>query len=307
MGEISSQMGNLISLKGLGRGMDYLEKIHERSYEILKHIDEICQKNNIPYFLMGGSLLGAVRHKGFIPWDDDIDLGMVREDYERFIQIWKDTTNYSLIEFRKNKDYANVYSKISDNNSKLYPWYYRENFDYKQGAFVDIFPMDYAPENYQEALKVQKKVRFLRSVLHNNKISKLTLPSVGVTFKQKCFLLTGKLFAYLLNRLQSHEKLVEKIQTLLIHQKSDSIVNFATQYELKREIFPVESTKNIIRYTFENGTFPIFEDYDTILRIQYGDDYMVIPKNIDPTAHHAFWYVEIDGKVYIENGEVINL
>ena len=58
----------------------------------------------------------------------------------------------------------------------------------------------------------------------------------------------------------------------------------------------MESTKNIIRYTFENGTFPIFEDYDTILRIQYGDDYMVIPKNIDPTAHHAFGMLKLTEK-----------
>ena len=95
---------------------EILESLHEREIDILKYIDIFCSENNINYFLIGGSLLGAVRHKGFIPWDDDIDLGMLREDYDKFVSLWQDSSEYILLNNMKQKDYTLAFSKVSDLN-----------------------------------------------------------------------------------------------------------------------------------------------------------------------------------------------
>ena len=125
---------------------EILESLHEREIDILKYIDIFCSENNINYFLIGGSLLGAVRHKGFIPWDDDIDLGMLREDYDKFVSLWQDSSEYILLNNMKQKDYTLAFSKVSDLNSKI-KLDFHDNY-YHLGFFIDIFPMDFVNDNY---------------------------------------------------------------------------------------------------------------------------------------------------------------
>lgn len=93
---------------------DYLRNLHSTMIEILDEFDRICNKHNLTYFLIGGTLLGAVRHKGFIPWDDDMDLAMPREDYEKFINVYYKELNdkYYLDNFNNNKLYYLNFSKI---------------------------------------------------------------------------------------------------------------------------------------------------------------------------------------------------
>ena len=123
-----------------------LRVLQLRMLEILKVVDRICRKHNIKYWLCGGTLLGAIRHGGFIPWDDDLDIEMMREDFIRFSEIAKDELPDTLILHTAQNDpkYVYLYAKVRDVNS-----YVKEkcpvnqSFKY-QGAFIDIFPREYA-------------------------------------------------------------------------------------------------------------------------------------------------------------------
>lgn len=110
--------------------------------EILKCVDDICRKHNIPYWLSSGTLLGAVRHGGFIPWDDDLDIEMLKEDYEKLIPILKKElpTDYILQDNTTEKDYPFLFAKVRSNKSQI-----KESFIYKlqnEGLYIDIFPLE---------------------------------------------------------------------------------------------------------------------------------------------------------------------
>ena len=118
--------------------------------KIMDEIDRICRKHGIKYFLAGGSMMGAARHNGFIPWDDDIDVGMLRADYERFLDVCKSElpSHYHLQTNKTDRGYYDVLSKIRYSNStaiRKTDWQLGATFN--QGIFVDVVPFDNIPDN----------------------------------------------------------------------------------------------------------------------------------------------------------------
>ena len=127
-----------------------LRQLQMIQLELLKEVDRIQPKNNIKYTIIGGTLLGAVRHGGFIPWDDDADVAMLRPEYEKFRKACKtelDQTRFVFQDHRNTKGYRWGYGKLRMKNT-LFLREYQEHMPYFQGVFIDIFPLDNVPDSY---------------------------------------------------------------------------------------------------------------------------------------------------------------
>ena len=124
-----------------------LRKLQRIELEMLIEVDRICQKHNIQYSLDGGTLLGAVRHKGFIPWDDDIDIGMKREDYTIFTQQFNhgDNKRYSFHCLENDKNYLYPMGKVLDNATVLYEP--NKEYGYQIAVYIDVFVYDHIPSD----------------------------------------------------------------------------------------------------------------------------------------------------------------
>ena len=129
--------------------------------EILKEVHKICEKHNIKYFLDAGTLIGAVRHKGFIPWDDDLDIGMLREDYRKFLEIAKkelpDNLFLQTFDSDENYDIYQVPCKIRYNNTLFIQKVIAENPDMHNGIYIDVLPYDSLPKS-KFVYKIQRKI-----------------------------------------------------------------------------------------------------------------------------------------------------
>ena len=124
-----------------------LRKLQLNELQIMDCFTEICRKNGLQYFLLGGTFLGAVRHKGFIPWDDDIDVGMPREDYERFYELVDEALpeNYVYRNFKKGNETTIYFSRIEDTSFIIED--NSANIKRTRYAWIDIFPLDGMPDN----------------------------------------------------------------------------------------------------------------------------------------------------------------
>ena len=136
-----------------------LKEMQSIELEMLKYLHKICTDNDLTYYLYGGTLLGAVRHQGFIPWDDDLDIIVPRKDYERLIRILKEKEEYKLLSYEYVEDYYYPFAKLVDPSTKLVEFGMRECSE--MGVWVDIFPLD-----------VTSKTPFLRT-LHIRLVRKL--------------------------------------------------------------------------------------------------------------------------------------
>ncbi len=141
------------------------QEIHQELFEALCEIDRICKKNNIPYWLGFGSLLGAARHEGFIPWDDDMDLWMMREDWDRFNKIVSQELKekyYAINQYtRKNYPAWSLVSRVSIKGTYRHHSYFKDKKEYKSGIYIDIFPL----ENISQRKMLQKiQQKLLRKI-----------------------------------------------------------------------------------------------------------------------------------------------
>jgi|AGTN01.3.fsa_nt_gi LPS biosynthesis protein len=137
------------------------DELKDRAFELLKEFRDVCEKNNLRYYLTGGTLLGAVRHKGFIPWDDDIDVAMPRIDYLKFLKIYKrEYDKNNLFAYEINKNYKYMFAKLCDKDTSLIEF----DFDCKEklGVYLDIFPIDGLGKN-EKSLSKDKKSFLLAS------------------------------------------------------------------------------------------------------------------------------------------------
>ncbi len=146
-------------------------KLKQKQIEIFKRFISICEKYRLTYFVVGGTALGAVRHKGYIPWDDDIDVALPREDYQRFLEVAQEELkeNYFLQTHKTDLDYRFDYAKIRDNNS-IFMEYSVSKLNINHGIYIDVFPIDGYPENELKAWILEKRKAFIKNYLAKDNV-----------------------------------------------------------------------------------------------------------------------------------------
>ena len=257
-----------------------LRKLQLVEIELLKDFDVFCKKYDLKYSIYSGTLLGAVRHGGFIPWDDDVDVFMERNEYERFLKLWRenpvegyylqgtDSPDYEFINFSKIRKCGTKFGTSLD--VRLYG---EENV----GIYLDVFPFDKVPTDKKKRKKFLFKAK-LRMVYTR-----------GYPFTK------GSAFLKLLSKilLIPSRKRQIKIRNKLEKQIIDGCKDMTCGYEYMslaasenfKTFYPAEVIENLSTIKFEDETFSAVKDYDKMLTIQYGD-YMKLPPEDQQVCKH---------------------
>ena len=262
---------------------------HEESQSIMMRIlDEVvrvCDENGFRYSLAYGTLLGAVRHKGFIPWDDDIDIFLMRKDYDKLIRILKErksnTADWISVVDDTCKGYYYSFAKIVDNRTEVH----MDRHEGNHGLWIDIFPLDNMPKSDFGAKTYIMICSFLRVValsLDTNFSSK-TL-STWVLLYKRFFKVLGTIFGK-----KRFCRFMEWFFHLYENKETDKIANLFTSYKFKG-IFDKKKLSTLIKLPFENTEYSGFENYDYYLSRLYGD-YMKLPPEDKRITHNinAWW------------------
>lgn len=251
---------------------------------ILKYIDDICSKNNIHYSLIGGSLIGAIRHGGMIPWDDDIDIGLLYEDYQKLIKILKkDDSNYLLLDDQSCNKYYTTHAKLVSKRTHLIEKDYEEIDEL--GVFVDIFVYMYVPSNSKSIKKFYNKLTF-----NNKLISGLRKPNKSENHR---FLRNLRYLysSYIVGKKKLYEK-NKKMYKKYCNGKY--IVSNFPQYGIDKEIQNADFFDEFQRTNFDGIEVSISKEYDVFLTTSFGD-YMKLPPKEKRVSHslEAYWRSEI--------------
>lgn len=250
-------------------------KLQKLILSIAEEVIQICEKNNINYYLGGGSFLGAVRHKGFIPWDDDMDLFMKRSDYTRFLKICSreiDKQKY-FVQTEDTEDmYGFSFAKIQLRGTEIVENFSKE-VKIQHGIFLDIFPIDNLPD---ETLK--KKWMLCKNHILKNMIwvrCGYGTEKQKQTFRYKLCWFGGLFFSV---------RLLKRMRYNLITKYNGMESEYCFNSDFPKEIYRSDWFADPVEYEFEHRRFKGFKEYDRILRHQYGD-YMTLPPEGDRQQH----------------------
>lgn len=269
------------------------EKFNEYDPETLKHLQDVylmmlkdfikvCDENQIEYYLDGGSALGAVRHQGFIPWDDDIDIILFRDEYNRLIEILEKLPQdkYELLSSKNKKCYCRLHSQWNLKGTKTEA-YYDMNTDFTLGICLDIFVLDNIPNDGLRKKIFSIKQTLIRKLIWSYEITN----SEAYISKNKERM--GKILKIIFKIFRINFTKIKKINNNFIekyrNENCENVCNLSTTYEL------VSIPKNIFhppkKVKFEDVEVNIPNDYDKYLKIIYGDNYMQIPPKEDRYNH----------------------
>lgn len=245
------------------------EELKQLQLDILDDIAQYCEKNNLRYFLAYGTLIGAIRHKGFIPWDDDIDIMMPRPDYEIFCREYKSRNgNFEVRSTLNDKSCFINFAKVHDVRTRFQEEYSIEN---NYGVFVDIFPLDGFGTVGQ-----MKKCYWLTRLIHYKSLAPNKSNSL---FKNIAVRVVKALLLPI--PMKWLVKLVENESKRYPYDNSEYIYFFSEKIpRLKRDLF-----SKYVFSEFEGHSYRIPTGYDELLRVQYGD-YMQLPPEEERVNKH---------------------
>lgn len=253
-----------------------IEELKQLQLDILCFVDEFCKENNINYWIDCGTLLGAVRHKGYIPWDDDIDIGMLRPDYEKFKNLFNNSSRYSFLCAEKKSDYYFPFGKVVDNNTVLYE---PNKQGYRLAVYIDVFVYDNAPDDDEKLKKMFNKRDFWRKLNnaqtgHHRKTNKLW---------KEILVAIGSVILQIFPKGYFNNK---AINTCLDYENVNTkrVGNFTSE---KRMVCDKGIFKKFIELPFENHMFKAPIGYDEWLKAFYGN-YMQLPPKEKQVSHHEF-------------------
>lgn len=269
-----------------------LRKVQLIQLSITKEIKRICDKHSIKYILDSGTLLGAVRHGGFIPWDDDMDIGMTRENYNRFLEVAKRElgNDYFLQTWETDANYPMPFAKVRLNGTK-----YIENVFEKaqmhQGIYVDIFPYDVWPQKKSKQKKLWRKRLYLQAMImmkchylkfKSDALWKYFLKTIMLTFIKFISLFYSKK-----RLIERYENMAEKYNQL----ESDNVYEQTVNFKFGYWVLPKTCLEKSIELQFEDESFKCPANYDEYLSTVYGD-YMKLPSEEKRAKGHNI--IEVD-------------
>lgn len=254
-----------------------LEEIQKGSFAVLLKFKELCEKLNLRYWLCYGTLIGAIRHHGFIPWDDDVDVSMPREDYEKFIDYCighqEELKPLEIFHYRSNKKFIYPIARLSDSR---YTIDYSIAKDYGLGLFIDIYPLDEADNNNKALQRVRKRY-----------IKRIYFAGTKKTDPKRDIKTPLRLAYYFYTRFINLNKTLRKYNEMFINHKFGE-GNYGC-FILDSSLRPIkkEHYAESIDWEFNGVSFKIPKEYDYILTATYGD-YMKLPPEEDRVAHHYY-------------------
>jgi lipopolysaccharide cholinephosphotransferase len=272
---------------------DQLEKIHKIQLEMALDVKKICEKYSIRYFIVAGTLLGAVRHGGFIPWDDDLDIGMLREDYEKFIEVSKNelSNDNFLQNWNTEPKFALPITKIRRIGTK----FVEQNsakVQINKGVYIDIFPFDQVPRKIMERRSQNIMTYVIKRILLIRQGYKLWDDKDCLKkLLYKILKIASKMIS--VNRAK---QILYKVMTKYNYINSDYIVTHGGSYGYWKETINKKWIENLTSIEFEGHLFPCPNDYHNYLINMYGD-YMKLPPESDRYNRHEIIKLELGEKI----------
>ena len=247
-----------------------LIEVQDKLFDMMCYVDDFCAKHQIKYYMLGGTALGARRHEGFIPWDDDIDIGMLREDYEKFISLaHKLEGDFVFKNYRNDKRCDSVITRMYFLNTEIenpaieHPW-----FDKRM--YFDVFPLDYVPSEATKQEKQKDTLIRLKQLIwwsmpfrHTSSMLKRTVANIIHT----CLRPLHNVFL----------KKMDQVMATYNKDEACGICSMASQYTYDRQLMAIEVYGEPVKYKFRDKEFYGPEKIDTYLEQLFGPDYMQIP------------------------------
>lgn len=267
-----------------------LKGVQKISLEMAVMFHEFCKRNNLLCYLCGGGCIGTIRHKGFIPWDDDLDFFMPRKDYEKFIEIWneqKESERYTLVMPNKDVVIHHQFATLRDNQTtQVKPLQVQD--DICHGVALDIIPLDgYGPTNWKRKWQcfwsLTYKI-FCTQVIpekHGAAMGKLAKVILAVVPSKKLRCKIWKLAEQKMSQYDIDDKNV------------DSITELCTGTQYMRNRYPKEWFASAVEKEFEGEMLPIPVGYDSYLRMVFGD-YMQLPPKEKQVSHHDAVFLDLE-------------
>ena len=254
-----------------------LNELKKIQLQILKHTTAFCDSHGIKYWLDSGTLLGAVRHKGYIPWDDDIDIGMLRDDYEKMIKLFNaENDRYFFACYETKKDFNLPFGKVFDTSTVLYE---PDENGFKLCINIDVFPFDNAPSNPKELKRMFDRRDFFRHMFDYQHYKNFSKGS----FLRQILVRTVVALLQLFPQDYFVRKAVENCRRYA-DCETEEVGDFSsfTRQHCSKRVF-----SSFVELEFEGAYFKAPVGYDEWLRSFYSD-YMQLPPEEERVTHHSF-------------------
>ena len=254
-----------------------MNEIQKIELDMLLEVDQVCKKLGIHYFIVGGTLLGAVRHKGFIPWDDDIDVGMLRADYETFVHRAQELLPAgSFLQTRfTDPELPCCFAKVRKDGTTFIETSMKD-LRIHHGIYVDVFPFDYYPQN-----RVLAKINDIRLILIAHRVNEAFYSKEKAEYSLRgriAHILSGLLYRDVKSALAAKDRICRSVS------QSALITNYNGAWG-EREIVPAEWVTRYTELAFEGHMVKAPAAYDAYLKHLYGN-YMELPPAEKRVTHH---------------------
>lgn len=279
----------MIELKDIKQASnDEIAAIQRKSLEILLYYKEFCEKHDLLFFFCGGCCIGTIRHQGFIPWDDDIDVFMPRDDYEKLALLWSqyaDTDRYSYCRTNRKENYHNIGASIRDNQTTFINKHSKDE-DINHGLMIDIIPLDGYPKSKLSRVK-QVFFAMLYSLFNAQRLPDNQGKVIRIMSRILLSLCSCQSIRYMI---WSYS---EKKMTKYSIDECDYITELASGFRYMKNRYPKWIFAKAVYKKFADYMLPIPVGYDEYLTIAFGD-YMKMPSEDQRIAKHNTVYINLN-------------
>lgn len=267
---------------------ELLRELQLKQLDMLKYFRDFCDNNGLTFYLCGGALIGALRNGGFVPWDDDVDVLMPRDDYERLVVLWREQKadgRFRLLKTDDNMFTGNIFITVTDTDYTMVKTNQTE-VDIPHGLVLDVFPLDVCPDS-----RFARKMQYIWAMLYSLFLAQIVPENHGgiMGFGSRALLsvFRGK---KLRNRIW---RCAERHMTKYKLSDNRCITELcAGPYWMKKE-YPKRIYSGVDYVTFEGLKLPCMSGYDEYLRIVFGD-YMQLPPEKERVPHHDIAYLDLN-------------